>query len=627
VCGIAGVVARRGTQARREAAEAMALRLQHRGPDACTSWVAPSGLCALGHSRLSVIDLALGDQPMSTPDGRWSVVFNGEIYNFRALRDELAEEGVRFQTDSDTEVLLQGWARWEHDLLPRLEGMFAFGVWDEERDRLTLVRDRAGKKPVHLYDDGQTLAFASEIGAFRALQVDLVPDPREVERYLAYGYVPAPETLYRHVRVLPPGSLVEWTADGVGAPRRWWRLRPKPVPTSPTAAARRVRTLLTEAVERRLISDVPLGAFLSGGVDPTAVVALMQRASGGDPVRTFSIGFDDPVYDEGPWAQRAADALGTRHTHHTVTAPDPEWIPELMKGWDVPFADSSAIPTWIVSKLAREEVTVALTGDGGDELFAGYWRLHAVGMATAIPDPLKPLLTGLSKLIPSGGDFRGARRRARRFLDSAALTPEARLLNWVGAFGAEASALLRPEFRRRVAASDSGSTWLLESLSEVWRVDPSAVPLTRALRTNFETYLPEDLLVKADRASMAHGLELRSPFLDTALVECAATLPPGIQRRGGTLKAVLKDAVADLVPVEILNRPKQGFGVPLPVWFRGPWRSFLEEHLRDRGARIYDWLDPDAVEDVLRDHLERGIDREHRLWALLTLELWLRGQG
>jgi len=631
MCGIAGVVALQGGRVERATARALATSLSHRGPDALADWSADSELCVLGHTRLSVIDLDTGDQPMSTPDGDVTLVFNGEIYNFRKLRSELEGRGYRFRTRSDTEVLLHGWVEWRESLLPRLEGMFAFGVWEESRRCLTLARDRAGQKPLYLRRTAGALAFASEPGALRslvggegALGSPLQVAPSALASYLALGYVPAPRTMWRDVVVLPPAHLVTVTPEGMGEPRRWWRYTPRPEPMTPAEAAGRVRELLEEAVRRRTVADVPLGALLSGGVDSTAITGLLQRASD-HPVRTFSIGFEDPVYDEGDWARAAAEHLGTIHKHRVVEAPDAGVIDEVARAYGVPFADSSAIPTRIVSRIAREEVTVALTGDAGDELFAGYWRMHAIGMTSAVPEALAGALAGpaakLASFLP-GDDFRSPARRAQRLLGAAALPAPERLATWAGVFGRQAFPLLRDEVRAEVEEGE----WL-DAFEEVWALHAGSEPLLPALHATFETYLPEDLLVKADRASMEYGLELRSPFLDTDLVEFCATIPPGLHRRRDRLKAVLKDAVADVVPADILDRPKQGFGVPLPGWLRGPWRSEVTARLADDTSPLYRWLDRGAVQKVVADHMDRDVDREHQIWALLVLESWLRGQS
>lgn len=563
---------------------------------------------------------------MTTLHGGLSVVFNGEIYNFRSLRSELESRGHRFRTESDTEALLHGWREWGEGLPQKLEGMFAFGIWEEPTRRLTLVRDRAGQKPVHYTRSESTLAFASEPAALRGLPGPgsgqggaFEVDVQAMASYLALGYVPAPHSIWCDVEVLPPGHLLTVSPEGVGQARRWWRFDPRPEPMSSEDAARRVRTLLATAVERRTIADVPLGALLSGGVDSTAVTALLQRFSD-HPVRTFSLGFDDPVYDEGDWARRAADHLGTQHTHQVVEAPDAGVIDEIATSFGVPFADSSAIPMRIVSRIAREEVTVALTGDAGDELFAGYWRMHAVGLAAAIPGSLAGPASTLARLLP-GGDFRSLARRAERLLDAARLPAPERLATWGGVFAGAAVGLLRDDVRAGV----DGQAWL-STFEKVWAGHVGAVPLLPAVHATFETYLPEDLLVKADRTSMEYGLELRSPFLDSELVDFCATIPPALHRRGNRLKAVLKDAVADVVPADILDRPKQGFGVPLPRWLRGPWRASVEARLRDSASPLFAWLDHGVVDQLVVDHLDRGIDREHQIWALLVLEAWLREQ-
>jgi asparagine synthase (glutamine-hydrolysing) len=586
--------------------------------------VSPSGVCALGHTRLRVIDLEGGAQPMSDPDTALTVVFNGEIYNYRELRAELVDLGHTFRTASDTEVLLRGWSEWGTALLPRLEGMFAFGIWDEGSGELTLARDRTGQKPLHFVrvDDerGARIVFASEPAALEQLAGGEI-DPGALAEWLAIGWVSPPATLVRGLEALPPAHYIVCTPDGMSEPVRWWRYAPVRREVARDEAVRRIRELLTQAVERRRVADVPLGALLSGGVDSTAMVALLQAAAtrdGDPPVRTFSIGFDDPVYDEGEWAELAAERLGTVHTHRTVAAPGPEVIAELVEVWGLPFADSSALPTWIVSGVAREEVTVALTGDGGDELFAGYWRMHAVGMAERVPRMLAAPAAALARALPAES-FRSPARRAARLLDAARLSPHARLAEWVGVFGQGGRGLLREELRTRL----DPDAWL-RGHARAWGDAAPSDPLTGALAATFETYLPEDLLVKADRASMAHGLELRSPFLDRDLIEYCASLPSELHRRSGRLKALLKDAVADLVPAEILDRPKQGFGVPLPRWLRGPWRDFVEVRLRDSASPLWMWLDRAAVGEVVADHMDRDVDREHGIWSLLVLDAWLR---
>lgn len=623
MCGIAGV-ATLGPHAApptREDALAMAGRIRHRGPDGQAAWVSPTGRCALGHARLKVIDLETGDQPMANEDGSVHVVFNGEIYNFHALRSELEAAGHRFRTRSDTEVLVHGWEAWGEGLPERLDGMFAFAVWDEATGTLFLARDRAGKKPLFWTRVGDRFAFASEVKAL--LTLPWVPD--EVDEgalpyYLAYGYVPAPRTFYQGIEKIPPATCMTVRAGDV-ATRRYWRLDWRPVHAglSVEEAVTQVRSLLGDAVERRLVADVPLGAFLSGGIDSTLVVGLMRERIEG-PLRTFSLGFaDDATYDETPFARQVASRFGTEHTEFMVEAHAVALIDDLVDAYDEPFGDSSAIPTSIVSRLTREHVTVALTGDGGDELFCGYPRFLGMAVAERLPSPLVALGNAVGNVLPHHSDFRHPLRRFQRFFAAAALAPEERMLRWIGYLPE-----MEPFLRADVAIPSRAD--LTESFRVAWGRHGDQSAVTRAMALNFETYLPEDLLVKADRSSMTHGLELRSPFLDTALMEFAAGLPDRFRHRGKTLKWLLKRAFPDLLPPQIAARGKWGFGVPLPVWFRTHWKPIFEARVLAPDARLNRWLRPDAVAALWAEHQSGKVDHGHALWALLTLESWLRAR-
>lgn len=623
MCGIAGVVRfGEAPPPTREEALAMARRIRHRGPDGQAAWLSPSGSCALGHARLRVIDLETGDQPMGNEDGTVQAVFNGEIYNHHALRADLEARGHRFRTRSDTEVLVHGWEEWGEGLPERLDGMFAFAVWDEPRRTLFMARDRAGKKPLYWTRAHGRVAFASEVKALLTLPwIGSTMDEGALPYYLAFGYVPGTRTFQRGIEKLPPATSLT-LADGRVRTNRYWTLGWRPTRPAPTEeeAVGAVRTLLADAVERRLEADVPLGAFLSGGIDSSLVVGLMRRRVAGT-LRTFSLGFaDDPNYDETPYARRVATAFETEHTEFVVEAGALALVDDLVEAYDEPFGDSSAIPTHIVSRLTREHVTVALTGDGGDELFCGYPRFLGMAVAERVGRPLAAAGHALARRLPHVHDFRHPVRRAQRFFAAAALPPEERLLRWVG-YLPDVERYLRPEVAAEV---DLGV--LAESFRAPWEGWDGQSPLTRAMAVNFETYLPEDLLVKADRASMAHGLELRSPFLDTALMEFAATLPDRMRHRRGTLKWLLKRAFPDVLPPEIAGRSKWGFGVPLPVWFRTHWRGLFEERVMDPEARLWGWLRRGPVEGLWREHQASVADHGHALWALLTLETWLSGR-
>ena len=624
MCGIAGLVSGAGAPPASEAvARAMAERLRHRGPDHRDAWASPSGRCVLGHARLRVIDLVTGDQPMPNETATVHAVFNGEIYNFRELRAELVGLGHRFRSQSDTEVIVHGYEAWGDALPERLDGMFALAVWDEPRRRLLLARDRAGKKPLFVARAPGLLAFASEIKALLAVpevRARATIDDGALPFYLAYGYVPAPRTFHRGVMRVPPATALVLEDGGELREWRYWRLDFTPRAISYPEAKARVRELARTAIAKRLVADVPLGAFLSGGIDSTLVVGLMSELVT-EPVRTFSLGFaDDPTYDETRFARLASERFGTRHTEFLVEAHALERLDRLVEAYDEPFGDSSAIPTHIVSELTRGHVTVALTGDGGDEMFAGYARLGALAWSERMPGWLRRAGSVVAGALPHHPDFRSLPRRVSRFLAAAALPADERMLRWIGYLPDRVDELLRPGVGEGVSRSE-----LLAHFRAPLERTARLPPLSRALALNFETYLPEDLLVKADRCSMAHGLELRSPLLDTALMELAASLPARHLVRGRVLKRVLRDAFADLLPEPILRRGKMGFGVPLPVWFRTRWRPVFEARVLDPEARIWRWLERAPVQALWSAHQEGRADHGHALWALLTLAVWLEG--
>lgn len=600
----------------------MTARLHHRGPDGRGVYSAESGALGLAHTRLKVIDLETGDQPMFCPRGRLVVVFNGEIYNFRELRAELAKLGHAFRTRSDTEVILAAYAEWGRDCVGRFEGMFAFALWDSKSRRLLLARDRAGKKPLFVYRDAKRVVFASELKAILAHpEVPAEIDPPALPLYLTYGYVPSPGTFYRGIRKLPPGTTVEVGLQGEWEERTYWEpsFDWPPLRIDRKEAARELRRLLVQAIRRRLIADVPLGAFLSGGIDSTIIVGLMTQLLD-QPVRTFSIGFaGDPYFDETAIARETSRVFGTNHTEFVVEPQEVNLLDSLVEAYDEPFGDSSAIPTSIVAKLTRAEVTVALTGDGGDELFAGYYRLLAGSYAEALPVLARRLGAQLAGLLPSGNHPRDLRTRTRRFLRVAAEPLPERYLHWIGFFPDQVPDLLRPELRN--ALFDREAT--LASFTAILSADRGGSTLGRLLALNYRTYLLDDLLVKADRCSMMRSLEVRAPFLDTDLVQFASRLPDRLRARGRRTKYLLRHAFADLLPAHVLGRGKMGFGIPLDRWFRSSWRSTLEERLLQREARVYEWLEFEAVRRMIEEHQAGRSDRGHQLWALLTLASWM----
>jgi asparagine synthase (glutamine-hydrolysing) len=623
MCGIAGYVSRHGAVSQR-VIESQLAQLNHRGPDASGSFA--HGLGGVGQTRLAIIDLVSGNPPVTGEDGAVGVALNGEIYNFRELRKQLIERGHTFATDGDTEVI----AHLAEDLEPvalaqRLEGMFAFAVWDTRRERLIVGRDRVGKKPLYYWAGPDQFIFASEIKALLAhpsitaeLDQDVIPS------YLTFGYVPTPRTFFRGIRSLPPGHVV--TVDAAIRPRfePYW----EPIQGGPARLAQlgltldeagsEVREQLSRAVEARLVSDVPLGAFLSGGIDSSAVVALMSQHSS-SPVRTFTIGFEDTEgFDERPYARSVARRFGTEHTEFVVSPQAVDLVEHLVWCHDQPFGDSSAIPTFLLSELTRRHVTVALTGDGGDELFAGYERF-AAGLGAAavsrLPSPAARALRRLARVSPKTGRV-GSLAKARRFATGAAAGLPDAFRSWISYVPEDLAARLAP-----------GSTWGIDDYRRVWEETRGAPTLERLLLLNLRTYLLDDLLPKIDRMSMAHALEVRSPFLDHHLVEFAFHLPGRTKLRGLSLKRCLKAGMRDFLPDEVLRRGKHGFGVPLDRWFRQDLASYVRATLGSGEARVRRHLVPDVLDELLERHARGLANHGHALWTLLTLEVFLRQRG
>jgi asparagine synthase (glutamine-hydrolysing) len=617
MCGIAGVVSTSRPNA--GLVRRMCDVLVHRGPDG--AGFHDDEHAALGMRRLAVIDVAGGDQPVYNEDRTVAAVFNGELYNFTGLRDELLAKGHRFTSHSDTECLVHLYEEFGDDLVHRLRGMFAFAIWDARRRRLLLARDRVGKKPLFWRQDGHSLSFGSELKS-------LVQDPavrREVDlvalhHYLTYQYVPAPWSIYRGVHKLPPGHLLVWQ-DGAVELRRYWRLdcAPRPV-DSVDAAAERLRELLVEAIRIRMVSERPLGAFLSGGVDSSAVVAAMARHTSG-PVKTFSIGFDDGRFDERRYARMVAERYGTDHHELVVTPSALDILPELAWHFDEPFADSSAIPSFYVARLSREHVTVVLNGDGGDECFGGYRRYAVMAKAGRVPVPAA-VRAGLRRTGSWLVDRSAPRSRLRdvgRVLDLLGQPGPRRYARLMSYFTPEQKDMLYSDaVREQLAGVDS-----YELLDEAFAASRADSDVGRVIDVDVNTYLPGDLLVKVDIATMAHSLEARSPFLDHVLLEWAAGLPVELKVRSGTTKYLLKRAVAEWLPDELIRRPKMGFGVPLAAWLRTDLRELAWDVLTDQTARSRGLFRPETVTRLLRRH-DEGHDHASRIWALIQFELWHR---
>lgn len=634
MCGITGAVWNDSDKAlARETLERMIAVLRHRGPDDAGGYAADlqhrsihEGVpgVALGHRRLAIIDVGGGHQPLSNEDGTVWVVFNGEIYNFAALRRRLEANGHSFRTASDTECIVHLYEDEGTEFVGHLEGMFALALWDARQRRLVLARDRLGEKPLVYREEPGRLLFASELKSL--LEVPDVPrriDPQSLDEYLTYQYVPHPHTIYQGIAKLPPGHRAVY-CDGRLDVQPYWQPDFRTEDRRPMADyVAELRELLKSSVAMRLQSDVPLGAFLSGGMDSSIIVGLMRELTAG-PVRTFSIGFPVKEYDETHYARLVARHFGTVHEEFQVRPDALEILPKLVWHYDEPFADSSAVPTWYVSQMTRRHVTVALTGDGGDELFAGYPRYRAVWLASQLdrlPMWVRHLLSARWwQRWPSSARQRSVRRRLKRFLEAVGESPARRYLEWIAIFNESRRAeLYTHEFRASLPNTDP--IWFLASgLARSAGRDP----VTAFSLADLLTYLPGDLMTKVDIASMAHGLECRPPFLDHRVVELAARMPRSWKFHRGQGKRILRAAFGSMLPEPILHRTKMGFGVPLDHWFRDELKGFTQEVLLDPATLGRGYFQPAAVKLLWEEHQSGRFDHSYRLWALLILELWQR---
>jgi asparagine synthase (glutamine-hydrolysing) len=625
MCGICGVLYLDGRPVPKTVVERMAGNLFHRGPD--NSGFFLDGGIGLGHTRLKIIDLSsAARQPMANEDETLWIVFNGEVYNYRELRGTLRTLGHTFRSNSDTEVVLHLYEEKGDRSVEDLDGMFAFALWDARRRRLLLARDRVGKKPVFYHYANGLFAFASEIKALLGHpSIPASVDQSAIPSYFLYGYVPTPASFYTGIYSLPPGHTLTVELDGSVRTRQYWDLSfsgndgQDPALMDDRAAAGRVRELVTEAVRKRLVADVALGAFLSGGVDSSIVVGVMSQLMKA-PVKTFSIGFTgDKAFDETRYARIVAEHFKTDHTEFIVEPMAVDLIETLVWHHDGPFGDPSGIPTYIVAQLTRERVTVTLNGDGGDELFAGYLRFAAGIMAEKIPASVMRGGNLILSLFPEPRSYHSPFRRARRFFQSAGTPFYERFSRWISLFYEDLEMLLNKSLLSRVNGTDRIAHFRehLEKISGYTR-------LSQLLYLNIKTYLLNDLLVKVDRTTMAHALEARSPFLDTELMEYAAALPDRMKIRKGRTKYILKKAFSDLLPPQILERGKMGFGIPLGTWFKGELREFIQDLLLSPQSRMREYLNPGYVAQLVREHLAGTRDHGQRLWAILTFEAWLR---
>ncbi|HLM62314.1 MAG TPA: asparagine synthase (glutamine-hydrolyzing) [Pyrinomonadaceae bacterium] len=623
MCGIVGIANINSRSANREIIERMNTCIVHRGPDEDGFYI--KGNVGLAMRRLSIIDLAGGQQPIFNEDRTKAIVFNGEIYNFQQLKKDLERQGQKFYTNSDTETIIHLYDRYGADCVQHLRGMFAFAIWDEKEKSLFIARDRVGKKPLlYSHQPNGDLIFGSE---FRSLlahpDVSREVDYQAIDNYLSYLCVPAPQTAFKQIRKLEPAHWLRWKDGQIEIKRYWQPDFSKKIKISEEEAITETTRILREATKLRMISEVPLGAFLSGGVDSSIIVALMAQESS-RPIKTFSIGFEEQDYSELKYAKQVAEHIGAEY-HEFVVKPDAlEVLPILVKHYGEPFADPSALATYYVSRETRKYVTVALNGDGGDESFGGYERHLAMRLAEKyhnIPKILRQtFVEKLIDAIPTSEIKRSRFRDAKRFVKAAALPKTERYSRWVSTYRPEDKLeLYTEEFRQKISGHDC------YRIFDEWfsKANGSGV-LDATLLTDMMTYLPNDLLVKVDIASMAVSLEARSPFLDHQLIEFAASLPENLKVKNLELKYLLKKIAAKLVPREAIYRRKMGFGVPVSHWFRGEMKDFVKQILLSEKFAGRGICNPKYVERLVNEHIEAKEDHGWKLWILIMLELWFQ---
>ncbi len=632
MCGISGAVwwqADKGID--RQTLQRMTDCIAHRGPDAEGHYFQPAGDrrsvgVALGHRRLSIIDVAGSPQPQGNEDGSVQIVFNGEIYNYRELRESLIADGHQFATNGDTEVIVHLYEQYGLEFVQHLRGMFVFAIWDAPRQQLVIVRDRLGQKPLFYRLEEGRLAFASELKAL--LQIPGIPrqlNRASVLRFLTLQYVPHPHSILEGFSKLPPASIGVLKDGALQISQYWSPPYDQPDTQRSTIAdwSQELRETLSEAVRLRLRSDVPLGAFLSGGIDSTVICALMQQQLD-QPVKTFSIGFPIAAFDERSYARQAAEMHHTDHREALVEPDAIRMLPKLIWHYDEPFGDSSAIPTMYLSEMTRQHVTVALTGDAGDELFCGYDRYRAVRIAGRMDLIPRWMKSSLQKVVgnhlPASVKQKSFRRRLKRLLETLNQEPERRYLNWISIFN-----------RDRLQELVADDLWTLTSdedpaqfIFDAYAMFPGRDFVTRTTATDLLTYLPGDLLTKVDIASMAVGLECRSPMLDHHVVELAARMPLQVKQSLQQGKKVLVETFRDLIPADIQTRKKMGFGVPIDHWFRSELKDLLHDVLLSRRAIERGLLDATVVRRLVEEHTTSKFDHAYRLWNLLCLELWQR---
>jgi asparagine synthase (glutamine-hydrolysing) len=601
--------------------------IAHRGPDDEGQIVL--GRCALGMRRLSIIDLKTGHQPLANEDESLWIVFNGEIYNFRELRAVLVGLGHRFRTNADTEVIVHGYESWGEAVCERLNGIFAFALWDTKRKRLFLARDHVGVKPMYYYRDSEKFVFGSEIKSIlKCPDIRKTLDPDSLNQYLTFEYVPSPASIFREIRKLEPGYWLSLQDGGIRL-SRYWTFVPEQEPWTEAAASERLRELLRDSVRMQLVSDVPLGAFLSGGIDSSIVVSLMAKLMD-RPVKTFSIGFQESSYNELKYARAVARKYGTEHHEFMIRPQVLELTEKLVRQLDEPFGDFSIFPTYLVSKMARDFVTVTLSGDGGDELFAGYdtYRAHRFDRRFyhRLPKLVKrQVFDRLADRLPPSAKKKGAVNSFRRFVQGTRLPKELSHARWmVFLTPEERRALFTPEMLERFTPELP-----YETIFRHGREAGKADDVARNGYVDLKTYLVDDILVKVDRMSMAASLEARVPYLDPRIVEFALSLPPDLKMKGFRTKVLLKETFWNDLPEEVQHRDKQGFSIPIKNWIRGELKPMMLDLLSEKRIREQGLFRPAFVSRLVREHLEGTENHSHKLWALMVFEQWfdLYGKG
>lgn len=627
MCGLCGVfLFDSGASVQARSLDAMMQRLVHRGPDGRGGYV-PGSSVGLGHRRLAIIDLERGEQPVANETGTVQAVFNGEIYNHAGLRSELETRGHRFRSRCDSEVLVHLYEELGSDLVLRLNGMFAFAIWDSEKEVLTLARDRLGIKPLYYYRWSEGVAFSSELRSLMALpEVPSEVDPESLYLYLLHEFVPAPRTILSGVRKMRPAEIIRIGRDGELSEAVYWRCPYEPkVDLSDAEAQEEFLERLDRAVDRRLMSDVPLGAFLSGGIDSSTIVYLMRQRIPGR-LRTFSIGFEDSTYDELPYARTVANRLGTEHHEEVLTLDGMAAVDVVSAHLDEPLGDASAVPTYLVSRLARRHVKVCLSGDGGDELLAGYERHLASWLARnvygKIPGFLRRgVLEPAARRLPTSAGKKDALHLLKRFVEGASKDPRGRQLRW--------QTFLPIEWEDEIftaAMLDQRSAFApFEAVAAVAAAACARGTLDRELAIELGLYLPDDILTKVDRMSMAVSLEARVPFLDHELVEFTARLPETYKMRFGRGKSLLRRVMRDKLPTEVLQRRKQGFGIPVRRWLRDELHDRVADTFSGATIRQCPWLDTHGLLTMLESHRRGDGDHSHELWSLFMFGLWLEG--